>query len=202
MQKYKLPDSLKHLQRSNIETKDKDFIGVFIDTLAIVNPKNILETGVNWGISSIALLTISNANLTSFDPIINVNDDDNFKQGIPYPDKSEQEEFLKQIKLSFGDRWTFHKDKSENAYSIIGNNHYDLFHIDGDHWYSGLDADYDLALKMNIEWLLVDDFNDIVAKKFMVKLSQHYMPIRTYSRDNIPIVLFKRIGQVNIPNFI
>jgi hypothetical protein len=201
MKKYVLPDTLKHLSRSNIESKTEDFINVFVDALAITNPKNILETGVFWGISSISLLTISNANLTSFDPIINVNDDDNLKQGIPYPDKSEQEQFLNQIKLTFGDRWTFYKEKSENAYPIIQNNKYDLFHIDGDHWYSGLDADYDIALKMNIEWLLIDDFSDIVAKRFMEKLSSYYAPIRIYQRDNIPIVLFKRIGNINFPNF-
>jgi len=201
MKKFALPYNLKHLKKSQIETRDENFINVFVDALAISNPKNILETGVFWGISTISLLTISNANLTSFDPIINVNDDDNLKQGIPYPDKSEQEQFLNQIKLTFGDRWTFYKEKSENAYDLIKNNKYDLFHIDGDHWYSGLDADYDLAVKMDIEWLLVDDFNDIVAKRFMEKLARYYIPIRTYQRDNIPIVLFKKIGKINLPNF-
>jgi hypothetical protein len=133
---------------------------------------------------------------------MNATDDNNLNwNNIPYPDKSEQEQFLDKIKLTFKDRWTFYKEKSENAYPLIQNIKYDLFHIDGDHWYSGLDADYDIALKMNIEWLLVDDFNDIVAQRFMEKLRGHYMPIRSYNRSGIPIVLFKKIGRVNFPQF-
>jgi len=202
MKKFILPPHLKHLDKTQIELQDENAIQPFFDAIALSNPKNILETGVMMGMSSLILLILSDANLTSFDPIMNATDDNNLNwNNIPYPDKSEQEQFLDKIKLTFKDRWTFYKEKSENAYPLIQNIKYDLFHIDGDHWYGGLDADYDIALKMNIEWLLVDDFNDIVAQRFMEKLRGHYMPIRSYNRSGIPIVLFKKIGKVNFPQF-
>jgi hypothetical protein len=202
MKKFILPPHLKHLDKTLIELQDENAIQPFFDAIALSNPKNILETGVMMGMSSLALLILSDANLTSFDPIMNATDDNNLNwNNIPYPDKSEQEQFLDKIKLTFKDRWTFYKEKSENAYPLIQNIKYDLFHIDGDHWYSGLDADYDIALKMNIEWLLVDDFSDIVAQRFMEKLRGHYMPIRSYNRSGIPAVIFKKIGRVNFPKF-
>ena len=201
MKKYVVPEYLKKFNKTGLEDKDEEFIGVFIETLAITNPKEILETGVLWGASSILLLELSNANLTSLDPIINCNDDDNLKQGIPYPDKSEQEKYLNTIKDHYGDRWTFHKARSENANSLIQNKKYDLFHIDGDHWYEGLTADYNIALNMGIEWLLIDDFEHIVLDKYKIMLAPHYIPIRLWKRGNTPIGLFKKVGKVNIPKF-
>jgi hypothetical protein len=201
MKKLVVPDHLKKFNKSELEIRDIEFVQPFIETIAICEPKEILETGVLWGTSSILLLELSNANLTSLDPIINCNDDDNLKQGIPYPDKSEQEKYLHTIKEHYGDRWTFHKERSENAYHLIANKKYDLFHIDGDHWYGGLDADYDISLKLGIEWLLIDDFENVVLDKYLKTINRFYIPIKTWKRGNNPIALFKKIGKVNVPSF-
>jgi len=197
MRKLIVPEHLKKFNRSELEIRDLEFVQPFIETIAITNPKEILETGVLWGTSSILILELSNANLTSLDPIINVNDDDNLKKGIAYPDKSEQEKYLNTIKEHYGNRWTFHKIRSENAFYLIENKRYDLFHIDGDHWYSGLDADYEISLKLGIEWLLIDDFENVVLDKYLKTLNQHYILVKMWKRGNTPIGLFKKMGKLN-----
>jgi predicted O-methyltransferase YrrM len=163
------------------------------DTLNIVNPKNILEIGFFAGASTFMWLHLSEANLTSVDPMENLYDKNVKHDGKP--------ENIEKLQKAFPNRFNFiRKDSRVVRPDLIGQK-FDLMFIDGDHWESGIRNDFQLALDLDIPWILADDFVTSVASVYQKEFTKYFTPIRFYPRKDlfqgqpIPIVLMKRNDQ-------
>jgi hypothetical protein len=72
--------------------------------------------------------------------------------------------------------------------------------IDGDHWEVGIRNDFQLAIDLDIPWILVDDFVTSVADIYKNEFQNEFFPVRVYPRKDlfmgkpIPIVLLRRIN--------
>jgi len=160
------------------------------DVINIVQPKNILETGFFGGSSAFMWLYLSNANLTSVDPMENLYNKDTPHTGFL--------ENVDKLKKTFPKRFNFLKKDSRLIRDDIKDEKFDLMFIDGDHLESGIINDFDIAIENNITWVLVDDFVTSVAKVYLEKYQDRFLPpIRIYNRkdtfegNSIPIVLLK-----------
>lgn len=163
---------------------------ILADVINIVQPKNILETGFFGGSSAFMWLYLSDANLTSVDPMENLYDKDVKHTGFL--------ENVDKLKKTFPRRFKFLKKDSRAIREDIKDEKFDLMFIDGDHLESGIINDFDLAIENNIPWVLVDDFVTSVAKVYLEKYQDVFMPpVRIYNRNDtfegkpIPIVLLK-----------
>jgi predicted O-methyltransferase YrrM len=162
------------------------------DALQIVQPKSILETGFFAGASAFMNLYLSDACVTSVDPMENLYDPSVKHDGnLGNVDK---------LKVAFPGRFTFlRKDSKVVRPDLVGQN-FDLMFIDGDHWEIGARNDFQLAIDLNIPWILVDDFVTSVAEVYAKEFQHEFFPVRIYPRKDqfmgkpIPIVLLKRFN--------
>lgn len=167
--------------------KESEFLA---DTLNIVNPTNILEIGFFAGASAFMWLYLSDANLTSVDPMENLYDPSVKHDGRP--------ENIHKLKNVFPNRFTFIKKDSKIVKPDLIGKKFDLMFIDGDHWDIGIRNDFQLAIDLDVPWILVDDFVTNVANVYANEFQQYFTPIRFYPRKDlfqgqpIPIVLLKR----------
>lgn len=145
------------------------------DTLNIVQPKNILETGFFAGASAFMWLYLSNAKVTSVDPMVNLYDPKEVHTG--------RIENVDKLKAAFPNRFSFIQKDSRLIRDDIRGQKFDLFFIDGDHLESGIINDFSIALEMGIEWVLVDDFVTSVESVYNQHFKNYYLPpIRVYPR--------------------
>lgn len=162
------------------------------DTLQIIQPKNILETGFFMGASSSMWLHLSDATLTSVDPMVNLYDPSVKHDGRP--------ENVNKLKIQFPGRFTFlQKDSREVRPDLVGQK-FDLFFIDGDHLDTGIRNDLQLAIDLDIPWVLVDDFVTNVLDIYQKEFANEFFPVRVYPRKDlfqgqpIPIILLRRFN--------
>lgn len=167
---------------------DAQFIA---DTLSIVQPKNILEVGFFRGSSAYMWLHLSDAKLTSVDPMVNL-----YEPGVKHDGLPENAE---KLKTAFPGRFTFIQKDSKVVYPDIADQKFDLMFIDGDHWVNGIRSDFNLALKLGIPWVLVDDFVTSVLEVYSNEFRDKFLPpVRVYPRKDlfqgqpIPIVLLRQ----------
>jgi len=162
------------------------------DTLSIVNPRNILETGFFAGSSAFMWLYLSDANLTSVDPMENLYD-----PSVKHDGKLEN---VDRLKAAFPNRFTFLKKDSKVVRPDLAGKKFDLMFIDGDHWEAGIRNDFQLAIDLDIPWILVDDFVTSVADMYKNEFQNEFFPVRFYPRTDlfmgkpIPLVLLKRVN--------
>jgi len=161
------------------------------DTLSITQPKNILEVGFFRGSSTFQWLWLSDAKVTSVDPMVNL-----YSPETPHDGKLEN---VDKLKKAFPDRFTFIQKDSKVVYPDIADQKFDLMFIDGDHWVNGIRSDFNLALKLNIPWVLVDDFVTSVLDVYSNEFRDKFLPpVRVYPRKDmfqgqpIPIVLLRQ----------
>ena len=167
--------------------KESDFLK---DTIDFVNPTNILEIGFFGGASSFMWLYLSNAKLTSVDPMVNLYD-----SSVQHTGKIEN---VQGLKNKFGEsRFTFIQKDSRVIRPDIAGQKFDLMFIDGDHWDSGIRNDFNIALEMKIPWVLADDFVTNVENVYWNEFSDKFELVRLYPRKDmfmgrpIPIALLK-----------
>lgn len=173
-----------------------DSDGQFLaDTLSISQPSNILEIGYFSGGSAAMLLHLSNAKLTSVDPMINLYD--------PNVKHDGSIESVERLKKGFPDRFTFLQKDSKLVRPDLVGQRFDLMFIDGDHSLVGARNDFQLALDLNIPWVLVDDFVTTVLEVYQNEFADKFLPpIRIYPRKDlfmgrpIPIVLLRQRDKV------
>lgn len=163
---------------------------ILADVINIVKPQNILETGFFGGSSAFMWLYLSNAKLTSVDPMKNLYDESQQHTGF--------KENVGKLQYIFPQRFKFLEKDSRLIRDDIKGEKFDLMFIDGDHLESGIANDFDLAIENNIPWVLVDDFVTSVAKVYVEKYQERFLPpVRIYNRKDtfegkpIPIFLLK-----------
>ena len=164
------------------------------DTLSITQPRNILEIGYFCGGSASMLLHLSEAKLTSVDPMVNLYD--------PNVKHDGSIESVERLKNGFPDRFTFIQKDSKLVRPDLVGQQFDLMFIDGDHRQIGIRNDFQLALDLNIPWVLVDDFVTSVLEVYQNEFVNKFLsPIRIYPRKvqfmgkPIPLVLLRQVDQ-------
>lgn len=162
---------------------------IFSDVIQIVEPTNVLESGFFKGGSAFMLLHLSKANMTSVDPMLPT-DGEPTHQG-----NFDNVGILHEI---FRHRFTFLKKSSFDVRGDLAGQRFDLFNIDGNHHLDGIRNDFQLAIDLNIPWLLVDDFLFDVDQVYRDEFAHEFFPVKIYPRDDkcmgipIPRVLLKR----------
>lgn len=148
---------------------------VFKEIIDTVNPKEILEIGFFRGSSSFIWLHLSNANLTTFDPMVDVE--------IPLNPRKHDGEIknVDKLKELFPNRFTFHKVDSRAAYPIILFNKYDLMFIDGSHFSEFVRSDLSLAITLKIPYILLDDFHSEVESVYENEFKNYFETIKIYN---------------------
>lgn len=163
------------------------------DALQIVQPRNILETGFFMGASSSMWLHLSDATLTSVDPMVNLYDPSVKHDGRP--------ENAEKLKNHFPGRFTFLQKDSRVVRPDLAGQKFDLMFIDGDHWDTGIRNDFQLAIDLDIPWVLVDDFVTNVLDIYQKEFRNEFFPVRIYPRKDlfqdqpIPIILLRRFNR-------
>lgn len=163
---------------------------IFAKTINVVQPRNILETGFFAGASAAFWLTLSDARLTSVDPMVNLYD-----PNTPHDGKLGNVERLKDV---FGRRFTFLQKDSKVVRPDLAGQRFDLMFIDGDHWDVGIRNDFQLALDLGIDWLLVDDFVTSVEQIYLNEFQHEYFIVTLFPREDqhegkpIPMALLRR----------
>lgn len=162
---------------------------IFSDVLQIVAPKRILETGFFKGGSAFMFLHLSTAHVTSVDPMVPTN-------GEPIHHGSlDNVGILQEV---FRGRFAFLQKSSFDVRGDLAGQSFDLFNIDGDHHSEGIHNDFQLAVDLNIPWLLVDDFLLNVSDVYRDHFLKDYFPVKIYQRDDqfngvpIPRALLRR----------
>jgi hypothetical protein len=169
-----------------------DSDGQFLaDALAISQPTNILEIGYFSGGSAAMMLHLSDATLTSVDPMVNLYDANVKHDGSI--------ESIDRLKKGFPNRFNFIQKDSKLVRPDLEGQQFDLIFIDGDHRPIGIRSDFNLALKLNIPWVLVDDFVTSVLDVYSNEFRDKFLPpVRVYPRKDlfqgqpIPIVLLRQ----------
>lgn len=161
------------------------------DALQIVQPQNILEIGFFAAASSFIFLQLSAAKVTSVDPMVNLHNPNEPHTGRP--------ENVQKLKDHFGaDRFTFIQKSSEFVRPDLMGQKFDLMLIDGDHWTPMIRNDLQLALDLDIPWILMDDFVTSVEQVYYAEFAKYFDMVRLYPRPDhfmgkpIPLALAKR----------
>ena len=162
---------------------------IFEDVISIVKPKKILETGFFCGLSSFIWLYLSQADVTSVDPMVNLYDPE-----VKHDGKIEN---VQKLRDAFPNRFTFiQKDSCFVRPYLIGQQ-FDLFLVDGDHWERGIMNDLQMAIDLKIPYILLDDFVTEVEYYFVMRFASHFTQVKMYDRADmfrgkpIPMGLFK-----------
>lgn len=177
---------------------------IFQSVLSAVQPKNILEIGFYRGGSSFLMLNLSEAKVTSVDPIFNITD---VRMGKDIADEktlhAKEFECVDKIKNEFGERFSFIKKSSTDIYEDVKDQSFDFMYMDGDHWEHGVRNDFNLALKLKIPYILVDDWIQpqnspkSIPTVWGEEFSDKLKPLALFYREatcngfNIPMILLK-----------
>ncbi len=154
-------------------TAGNDF-AIFTDVIQLVQPQRILETGFFRGGSAALLLHLSQAHVTSVDPMVD-------PLGAFHEGRIENVDILKEW---FPGRFTFLQKSSSDVRPDLAGQQFDLFNLDGDHRPTGIVNDFQLALDLDIPWLLVDDFLTPVSDVYWSQFADRYEIVKTYARDD------------------
>lgn len=160
------------------------------DALSIVQPKRILEVGFFGGASAYCWLHLSDAHLTSVDPMVNLYDPNEAHTGSL--------ENVTKLQTAFPGRFTFHQMDSRLVRPHLAGQSFDLMFIDGDHLESGIRNDLNIAVEWNIPWVLVDDMVTDVLGVYLREFAHLFQIVRIYPRaaqfqgQPIPIALLRR----------
>lgn len=179
---------------------------IFDAVLNLVKPKNILEIGFYRGGSAFLMMRLSEAFLTSIDPIYNETDD---QLGRSAEDKykihAKEFECVEKIKDEFGGRFTFIQKRSDDKLPEIENKKFDLMFCDGEHREDGPRTDFNLALKLKIPFILADDwvqpqnYPKTTPTIWREEFSDKLKPMASFYREAfyngspIPMVLLKNM---------
>ena len=138
----------------------------------ITNAKKILEIGVSQGLSSsIQLEVFSEASLVGYDVIftnwwhdvVTRNKENTFLKHFGWPGGARDKNSFDGpkssdlLKVLYGDRFTFKKQKSQNIIKNHVRGHFDMAFIDGDHTYEGVNLDIINCKKLKIPYLVIDN---------------------------------------------
>ena len=172
MNKNEIIDKLKMLPRPLVGGLAYDHNDIFNfrdscidmmkDVMTIAKPKEILEIGTHAGGSACIMLCLSEANLTSID--IGGNHitwkhsfyDWNIPStqgGLNLVCSVLENNFPNRFRFVLGD------SSSEEVFNVIKDKNYDLIFIDGNHTVEGVSKDINTAFKLNIPYMLLDDYN-------------------------------------------
>lgn len=163
------------------------------DTLQIAQPSSILEIGYFCGGSAAMWLHLSDARLISVDPMVDLDN--------PAAEFCGSIESVGKLKSAFPDRFSFIQKDSKLVRPDLAGHKFDLAFIDGDHSEAGARNDFQLAIDLDIPWILVDDFVTSVAKVWQQEFQNEFFVVRVYPRKDqfigkpIPIVLLKRVDR-------
>jgi len=120
---------------------------MIVDVIKETNAKSILETGFFLGSSSFMFLESSDASVVSIDPMGFY---DPPKTGLRNADR---------IGKAFPNRFRLIVKRSQEAMDDVKDTKFDLMFIDGDHETDGIIHDFEMAIKLNIPYIFIDDFN-------------------------------------------
>lgn len=169
------------------------------DVMKIAKPKQILEFGTHGGGSSCIMLALSDATVTSIDLC---NGQGNIEWDYSYidygvPDKRPgMKEIVRLLNEWFPNRFRFIAGSSygEETISKYNDRHYELCLVDGDHTFEGCRKDCKNAVRLGIDYLLVDDYTSSDTIQDACKLPELEL-VRVYgnihSKLNIGLALFK-----------
>ena len=144
---------------------------IFKDVIYTVAPQRIIESGFFQGGSALAWLYLSDAILTSIDPM---HGSDNKIQNVA------------KLTNLFPQRFIFlEKESRHTRPDLSSGNPIDLFFVDGDHSMSGAIEDFNLALDLNIKWLLVDDWDGDVINAYNQVWRPYGDIIKIYPRSDM-----------------
>lgn len=164
------------------------------DIIQLCNPKNILEIGFFEGGSSLNWLLHTNANVTSVDPVYHRNDLLHCQiHNLPYPDKSWTFKAANYLKEAFPNRFTFINEDSRNVKDKIKDQKFDFIFVDGDHYADCVRNDIQLALDLEIDYMLLDDWGGDIEKVYQYEFSNCFSPLRFYDENTPKQLLCKRV---------
>jgi hypothetical protein len=138
----------------------------------ITNAKKILEIGVSQGLSSsIQLEVFSEASLVGYDvtftnwwhDVVKRNKKNTFLKHFGWPGGTKDKNSFDGpkstdlLKVLYGDRFTFKKQKSREVIVNHDVGDFDMAFIDGDHTYEGVNLDIDNCKKLRIPYLIIDN---------------------------------------------
>jgi predicted O-methyltransferase YrrM len=138
----------------------------------ITNAKKILEIGVSQGLSSsIQLEVFSEASLVGYDvtftnwwhDVVKRNKKNTFLKHFGWPGGTKDKNSFDGpkstdlLKVLYGDRFTFKKQKSREVIINHDVGDFDMAFIDGDHTYEGVNLDIVNCKKLRIPYLIIDN---------------------------------------------
>lgn len=176
------------------------------DVVSISSPKRILEIGTHLGHSACLWLSFSEAELTSVDICTNwVEWEYGYENwGSPKANGGGLKESVACLKKYFGDRFKFVKGDSTSldVFEQIKDSHYDLIFIDGNHDYSYVMKDIETAFKLNIPFILLDDYFDNVDgdERVLAAKNSGLTPMKVYK--DIHNVANVRCGFFKNPHYV
>ena len=169
------------------------------EVMSISNPKEILEIGTHLGHSGCLLMCHSDANLTTVDIGHTWVE---WEQGFDdWGQRKAQGGGLRDVVAvmtkHFGDKYRFIKGSSIEPETILKylDRQYQLIFIDGDHSYDFVKKDIETAIKLNIPYILLDDFTGpdapcrIAANELGLVFIKEYLNI--HNNSNISCGFFK-----------
>ncbi len=174
---------------------------MFKEVLEISNPTDILEIGTHSGSGSLMLLSLSNANLSSIDighTWIGIDHGyldwglASMGEGLVKVFKTLHHFFPDRFRIFIGD------SSKEHTIDLVKEKKFQLIFIDGDHSYEGCKKDIETAIRLNIPYILLDDYNlrdgdndarIVLAKEFNLTPIKIYNDIHNVA--NIGVGFFK-----------
>jgi len=147
---------------------------ILTETLELVNPKIILETGFFRGGSAFVWLYYSKAKLISVDPMVSVGGHEVFDGKI---------ENVYKLQGAFPARFNFLRKDSRHIRPDLAGTIIDLFFMDGDHSTDGVINDFRLALDLNIPYLLADDWVTQVSGVYYYMFTEQFSIVRSWDRE-------------------
>lgn len=147
----------------------------FRETAFAVKPKSILEIGLNLGWSSALWLEITPAKVFSID----------------ISDRDETIEAGSELCLRYPDRFNYLIWDSGQAHRFLKKMFFDLAFVDGGHDEETVTKDIELILKLEIEYILFDDYYErygpgvkrAIEKFSSLKLVKDMDNLRLYKND-------------------
>jgi len=154
------------------------------DVINITKPNRILEIGFFLGSSCFQWLYLSNAEVSSCDPIYCKDDDIHSKIHNIHIDKPRSFLTINNLCRTFRDRFKFLLMDSIALNRYISANYFDLLFVDGCHDYHHIKKDIELAIHFNIKYVLLDDFQKDVYNCYFDNFSDKFEIICGYQTKN------------------